>query len=89
VQVGAGVLAAPFPVKPKVVEALVATVRFQFALRTVATDPPGVYVPFHRLLMLCPVASGHDTVQPLSADVPVLVTLTSAWKPPDQEPVWA
>jgi len=38
--------------------------------------------PFQRLLITCPLASVRRTVQPASAALLVLRTVTSAWKPP-------
>jgi hypothetical protein len=89
VQVSAGTaLVLPDePVKPTATDALGATLPVQLTLRTVTFAPVWVGVPPHMLLIVWPLANVHVTVQPASTDVPVLVTVNSAWNPPDHWPV--
>jgi len=52
---------------------------------TVTLLPDVVRLPFHRLLMLCPLGSVQCTVQPVVALVAeLLATVTVTWKPPVQ-----
>jgi hypothetical protein len=53
-------------------------------LRTLTAPLVPVFTPLHRLVMVCPLASVMRTVQPFSAAVPLLRTVTSAWNPPLQ-----
>jgi len=85
VQVTVGDPLVPVPVNPKEVEAPGDMVRFQSAFLAVTVDPDVVCVALHRLLMVLPLPSVHFAVQPLMALDPVLFTVTSPWKPPDQE----
>ena len=75
----------PEAVNPNVVEPPPAKVRFQSAFLAVMLAPDAVKVPFHRLLMALPLPSVHLAVQPLMLEELGLLTVTSAWKPPDQE----
>ena len=83
-QAGVGVEALPLAVKPKVVEALAASVPFQDRFFTVAADPLVVSAPAQSCVIVWPPASVQVTVQPLIAEAPA-VTVTSPWKPPGHE----
>jgi hypothetical protein len=84
VQVSAGVDGLPPATNPNVVCPLAATGPLYAALRTVIVDPLVVCVPFQTWLMVWPAARPQLTAQPLIGAVPAL-TVTSPWKPPDQE----
>jgi len=84
-QVTLGEPLVPDPVNPKEVEAPGAIVRFQSTFLAVTVDPDVVCVALQRLLMVLPLPSVHFAVQPLMAADPELLTVTSPWKPPDQE----
>jgi hypothetical protein len=70
---------------PKAVEVPAASAPFQETFFTVTVDPLVLRVPLHAWLTDCPLPSVQLTVQPSIAEEPA-VTVTSPWKPPDQEP---
>jgi hypothetical protein len=84
VTVGTGV-EGPLAVKPNVVLAPGAKLPLYDMLVTVTLPPLTVRLPFHRLLMLCPLGRVQCTVQLLvAAVVELLATVTVTWKPPVQ-----
>src|SRR5262245_17181877 len=70
--------------KPNEVLPFAATLLFQSALRTVASDPDCDSTPFQALAMVSPSGRTQLTVQPNMVDVPGLVTVIWPWKPPGQ-----
>src|SRR5687767_15454142 len=83
-QVSSGVPADPLAVYPKDPEAAGASVPFQPTSSTDTDVPVWVSLPFHSELIVWSPGLVQVTVQPFSRAVPVLVTVTSAWKPPCQ-----
>ena len=71
----------PLATNPKTVEPLPDRVPLYAAFFTLTVPLLPVAEPFHRLLMLCPLARTIATVQPLSVDDPLFSTVTSAWNP--------
>src|SRR5262245_43576908 len=58
--------------------------RFQSAFRTVSRSPLTERVPFQTLSTFWPLGVSQLTDQPFSAVLLGLLTVTCAWKPPDQ-----
>jgi hypothetical protein len=77
----------PLNTRPQLVLPFAAIVPLYDAFAAVTAGPDTVTVAFHELAIVTPPASVNVTVQPEVGAVPVLVTFTSAWPPPDQEPV--
>ncbi|CAM5344840.1 hypothetical protein SVIOM342S_09191 [Streptomyces violaceorubidus] len=70
------------PVKPKLTEAPGATPAFQETFRTVTAVPDWAGSAFHIRVTFWSPGNDQPRDQPFQAEVPVLVTRTSAWKPP-------
>lgn len=85
-QVRDGVDGVPLPMKPNDVEPEAGSDPLCETFVTVAVEPLVLSVPFQIWLMVWPLGRVHCTVQPLIAELPA-VTVTSPWKPPDQEPM--
>ena len=81
--VGAAALPVSDAVKPNDVLPPADSAPSYAAFATVTFWPDTLCVPFHRFVIACPPGSVHFTVQPLIAVEPA-VTVTAAWKPPDQ-----
>lgn len=79
-----GVEGVPLARKPNVVEADAPSEPLYEALLTETVEPLVLCVPFQTWLMLWPLLRVHRTVHPLIGEAPA-VTVTSPWKPPDQE----
>lgn len=78
-----GVDAVPVAVHPNEVEAPAERAPLYGSFLTVIAPVVPLFTPFHRLLMVCPLASVSFTVQLLIADEPA-VTVTLPLKPPVQ-----
>src|SRR6185437_8426541 len=87
-QLTAGVgVEGPLPRKPSVVDAPGASAPFQAALRKVATAPLWLTVEFHACVTVWLPGNVMRTAHPLTGAGPVLVTVTSPWKPLFQDPI--
>lgn len=82
-EAGAAAVPPSEAVNPKEVLPPDASAPLYAAFTTVTFWPEAVSVPFHRFVIACPLGSVHFTVQPVIAAEPA-VTVTDAWKPPDQ-----
>ena len=74
----------PVAVYPNEVVTPPPRVPLEEAFLTVIAPLVPVFTPFHRLLMVWPLARVIFTVQPLTVDEPLFLTFTLALKPPCQ-----
>lgn len=83
-QLGIGDVADPVAVKPNAVDAPAASAPLYDSFATLALDPLVVSTPFHTWVIAWPEPSAQATDHP-AVPAPPAVTVTSPWKPPDQE----
>ncbi len=84
VQLTLGTELEPLPMNPNDAVPLGLSEPFQLTFLTETLDPLLVSVPFQTCVTSWPLPRVQETVQPPIALDPLLVTVTSAWKPPLQ-----
>jgi hypothetical protein len=83
--VGAVFVPVQLPRKPNPAVPPAPSEPFQPTFAAVTAAPLDVTVAFHAWVIVCPLGNAQVTRQPEMALLPVLVTVTSPWKPPGQK----